>query len=197
MVKTYHVICTPLNFWGLYELKTKEQLLSFGRVLERMFSFENIDGSEKNEFENLSILGSPFVWKTEIYNVRDITESVDRNLVDSLNIKHIFITDYSFEIISSDPEIISPNDSIYTKLAKEISKVTFKNCHDSNKNGHIFEHLALVTSLKIITCDTADEIEELSIKYHMEKILDHFYINKYKLICFFILLLSIIFNEII
>ncbi len=116
----------------------------------------------------------------EIYNVREITESIDRNLVDSLNIKHIFITDYSFEIISSDPEIISPKDSIYTKLAKVISKITFKNCHDFNKNSHIFEHLALVTSLKIITCDTADEIEELSIKYHLEKVSDHFYINKYK-----------------
>ncbi len=179
MVKRYHIICIPLYFWGFYEIKTKDQLLSFGHVLARMFRFEGIDISEENEFEDLSILGSRFVWKTEIYNVREITDLVDKNLVDSLDIEHIFITDYSFEIITSNQEIISLNDAPYSKLATEISKVAFKSCYETNENIHLFDTPAIVASLKIITCDTFEEIKELNIEYQLEKVTECFYVNKY------------------
>lgn len=178
MVKSYHVICVPLYFWESYEIKTKDQLLSFGHVLNRMFRFENIDGLKKNDSESLSILGSRFVWNLETFGVREITQLVAKNLIDNLHIKHVFITDYSFEIISSEQEIISPNNPMYEELATEISKVTFRNCYDSNENVDFFETPAIVTSLKIITCDTIDEIQELSIKYHLKKVTDNFYINE-------------------
>lgn len=190
MVKSYHVICIPLYFWEFYDIKTKDQLLSFARVLSRMFKFENTDVlkelEEEDEFEkkedeirNLSILGSHLIYNTEIYGKREITKYIaKKNLVDNFNIKHVFITDYSFEIISSNPEIIS-NDTIYKKLATEISKVTFKNCYDSNESANLFESLAIVASLKIITCDSSDEIEELTKEYKLEKVTDYFYINNY------------------
>ncbi len=176
-MKRYHVICIPLYFWGLYEIKTKDQLLSFANVLSRMFSFEYIKELEETKSENISTLDSHFVWNSERYYVREITKLVDKNLIDSLHIEQIFITDYSFEIISSNSEIFSPNDSIYSKLASEISKFTFKNCF-KNRDNNIFEHPAVVISTKIITCDTADEIEELSKENESEKVAECFYIDK-------------------
>ncbi|HEY9205927.1 MAG TPA: hypothetical protein VIO58_08395 [Candidatus Methanoperedens sp.] len=176
-MKRYHVICIPLYFWGLYEIKTKDQLLSFANVLSRMFSFENIKELEETISENISILDSHFVWNSEIYYVREITKFIDKNFIDSLHIEQIFITDYGFEIVSLNSEIFSPNNAIYSKLASEISKFTFKNCF-TNGDNNIFEHPAVVTYTKIITCDTADEIEELSKKNELEKVAECFYIDR-------------------
>lgn len=176
MAKNYHVICIPLYFWEFYEIKTPSQLLSFARVLSRMFSFENIEAVD-DKIENASILGSHFVWNTQIYGVKEITKLLDKKMVDNLHIKHVFITDYGFEIISSDPKIISTNDICYVKMATEIAKITFKNCYF--ECPRTFETPAIVASLKIITCDTADEVEELSMEKRLEKVTDYFYLNKY------------------
>ncbi len=175
MVKSYHVICVPLYCWEFYKIETKDQLLSFGRVLNRMFAFENVSELVRNDSESISILGSHLVRNYDTFGVRDITQLVAGNLIDSLHIKHIFITDYSFEIISSEQEIMSV---AYERLATEIAKVTFKNCYDSNENIRFFETPAIVASLKIITCDTVEEIEELGKKHQLRKVIDNFYIRE-------------------
>lgn len=176
MAKNYHVICIPLYFWEFYKIKTPSQLLSFATVLSRMFRFEKVEALDNDEIKNISILGSHFVWKTQIYGVKEITKLLDKNIIDNLHIKHILITDYGFEIISSDPEIISSNDIHYVNLESEIAKITFKNCHPEDFS--FFEYPAIVASLKIITCDTADEVEKLSIDKRLEKVTEYFYLNE-------------------
>lgn len=176
MAKNYHVICIPTYFWRGYEIRTPSQLLSLSNVLSRMFSFEKTNGLEKRDSEDLSILTSSFVWNTEIYNVREITKLVNENLIENLQIEHIFITDYCFEITSSNPKILSQS-GFYSELAREISKITFKNCLKEVKNVDIFEHPAIITYLEIITCDTLNEIEEQTKEDNLKKITEHFYIN--------------------
>ncbi len=147
-----------------------------------MFSFEKADGLEENDFRNISILSS-FICKHEIYGVREITELLGKNLIEKGHIKHVFLTDYSFEIISTYPEILSQNDTIYNKLAAEISKIAFKNCYNSNENTNCFDFPAIVTSLRIITCDTLDEIldeiKELTNEYELKKVTEYLYTNNY------------------
>jgi len=70
-----------------------------------MFSFRVAEGLGKDDIENISIIYSPLIWNSERYKVIDITELLNKNFIDSLQIAHIFITDYSFEIVSSNSNI--------------------------------------------------------------------------------------------
>lgn len=199
MVKSYHVIFTPLFDWSLYIPDEVPRLNFLMSSIKRLFSFKcagDFRLSRKREVtaEEREKLGihSPILasrlplLRHEIRGVWDITDLLNKYCkeeVNNLKIEKSFISNFAFEIVSSSSKILrlglGGGDIIYQHMAEKMSSGLFKGVWNGDAKEEEISVLAIVSLLNVIVCEKPEEIEQIvsDPEYEFKKEIENFYIT--------------------